>query len=224
MVKEYKMFQAWKRSEEDENLQLEALFDALDAAGKVTEYNLTEYLGKKYYSGRGYLYPKRDAVRNFLRFRNDYYGEIFWDKMNCYNHSPLDLANQIYGGLCAAVAHEDEGVAFYTCTGARVVVGTVVCMGKMQEGQYIPNPPEGAPRQLLDTITPNDILMFLAKYNAWLKDPLLMFGLWRSYAKDKYGPWIMCLCHHLGNGRREDFYEYGLCAEYDALDYTGEDF
>ena len=35
MVKEYKMFQAWKRTEEDENLQLEALFDALYVAGML---------------------------------------------------------------------------------------------------------------------------------------------------------------------------------------------
>ena len=104
------------------------------------------------------------------------------------------------------------------------MMGTIVCMGKMQDGKYITNPTDGAPRQLVDKLTPNDILMFLTKYSKWLEDPLLMFGVWRTYAKNKYGPWLMCLCHHLGTGRREDYYEYAFDAGLDAIDYIGTEF
>lgn len=220
----YQMIRKWKRSKEDEDVQLEALFDALYALKKVTEDDLFIYLSNKNTRNRGYIYPKREAVHHFMRYQLIYEGEPFLDKMNCCNHSPIDLANQIYERVLKAIEHEDEGVAFYTCTGAPAIMGTIVCMGKMQDGKYITNPTEGAPRQLVDKLTPNDILMFLTKYGKWLKDPLLMFGIWRTYAKNDYGPWIMCLCHHLGTGRREDYYEYAFDAGLDAIDYIGTEF
>lgn len=219
----YRMLRKWKRSREDENVQLEALFDALYVAGKVNEDDLFIRLYSKRAREKGYVYPIREAASCFLRYRS-IYDKDFWDKMNCYNHSPIDLGNQIYERTMKAIKKGYEGTATYTCTGAPVVNGTIVCMGKMENGQYITNPAEGAPRELVKEFTPMDILLFLGQYGKWLKDPLLMFGLWRTYAKNEYGPWVMCLCHHLGTGRREDYYEYGLCAEYDAIDYIGKDF
>ena len=223
-MKKYQMVRKWKRSFEDENVQLEALFDALYVAGKVSEDDLFGYLHAKWARKSGYLYPRREAAWRYLRYHLTYKGDAFLNKMNCYNHSPIDLANQIHRRVLDVLKDEHEGVAFYTCTGAPAVNGTIVCMGKMQDGQYITNPAEGAPRQLMEKFTPADILFFLGKYSKWLKDPLLMFGLWRTYAKGKYGPWLMCLCHHLGTGRREDYYEYGLAAECNCIDYTGSEF
>ncbi len=218
MVKEHKMFQAWKRSEEDEDLQLEALFDALYAAEKVTEQDLL------FHKHKMHINPKRQAARRFLRYHSTYDGDAFWDKLNCYNHSPIDLANQIVERTKQALARDDEGTVTYVRTGAPAVTGRIVCMGQMLCGHYITNPAKAAPRQLVERFTAQDILMFLAKYGQWLKDPLLMFGLWRTYAKNKYGPWIMCLCHHLGTGRREDYYEYGFDAGLDSIDYIGTEF
>ena len=97
----------------------------------------------------------------------------------------------------------------------------------MEGEKYRTNPTECAPRQLVDELTPNNILMFLIKYGVWLKDPLLMFGVWRTYPVSgvaDYGPWMMCLCHHLGTGRREDYYEYAFDAGLDAIDYIGTEF
>ena len=221
MVKEYKMFQAWKRSEEDEDLQLEALFDSLYTVGRFTEQDLLLYKHKIH---KGYLNPKRQAARRFLRYHSTYDGNAFWDKLNCYNHSPIELANLIAFRTQQALKRADEGTVTYVRTGAPAVTGRIVCMGQMVRGRYITNPAENAPLQLVEHFTAQDILMFLAKYGPWLKDPLLMFGLWRTYAKNAYGPWIMCLCHHLGTGRREDYYEYGFDADYDAIDYIGSEF
>lgn len=143
--------------------------------------------------------------------------------MNSYHNSPIDLANQIYERTVRA----GIGTVTYTCTGVAAITGNIVCMGQMQDGKYITNPVQGAPRQFVEELTPNDILMFLIKYGAWLKDPLLMFGVWRTYpvsgAAD-YGPWILCLCHHLGTARREDYYEYAFDAGLDAIDYIGTEF
>lgn len=222
MVKEYQMPCSWQRSTEDENLQLEALFDALYMAGKVSEQNLFIHTYSSSFR-QGYLYPKREAALAFLRYHSTY-DKDFWDKMNCYNHSPLDLADQIYQRTLKAAENEEEGTATYTCTGAPAVNGTIVCMGKTENGQYITNPADGAPRQFIKDLNPTEILLFLGKYSKWLKDPLLMFGVWRTYGKGDYGPWLMCLCHHLGTGRRADYYEYAFCAEYAAIDYTGKDF
>ena len=167
----YQMLRKWKRSREDENVQLEALFDALYALKKVTEDDLFIYLSNKNTRNRGYIYPKREAVHHFMRYQLIYKGEPFLDKMNCYHHSPIDLANQIYERISKAIEHEDEGVAFYTCTGAPAVMGTIVCMGKMQDEKYITNPTDGAPRQLVDKLTPNDILLsFLEPENLSTKD------------------------------------------------------
>lgn len=93
--------------------------------------------------------------------------------MNSYHDSPIDLANQIYERTVRA----GIGTVTYTCTGVAAITGNIVCMGKMEGEKYRTNPTEGAPRQLVDELTPNDILMFLIKYGAWLKDPLLMFGV-----------------------------------------------
>ncbi|MBR2082471.1 MAG: hypothetical protein IJ876_05640 [Elusimicrobiaceae bacterium] len=217
MVQESKIFQAWKRTEEDENVQLEMLFDALYEAGKVSEKDVDSILSSPYKLNKGYLMTRREAAWLFLRNHSDEKGDAFWDKMNCYNHSPIDLANQIYERTMRTVEHGNQGTATYTCTGAPAVMGIIVCMGKMQDGQYITNPKDGAPRQLINKVTPNDILVFLTKYGKWLKDPLLMFGLWRTYTKNSYGSWLMCLCHHLGTGRQEDFYEHSFDAEIDCI-------
>ena len=99
--------------------------------------------------------------------------------MNCYHNSPIDLANQIYGRTRQA----GIGTVTYTCTGVAAITGNIVCMGQMQDGKYITNPAQGAPRQFVDALTPQDILMFLIKYGAWLKDPLLMFGVWHTLSR-----------------------------------------
>ena len=223
-MKHYKFLRKWKRSTEDENVQLEALFDALYMQGKVNEDDLYIRLHSKLYKRLGYIYPKRDAAWSFLRYNSEYKGNKFWDKLNCYNNSPLDLIMGIYERTIKAAEHEDEGTATYLCTGAPAVNGTIVCMGKMENGQYITNPAEGAPREFVKTLNPGDITCFLGKYSKWLKDPLLMLGIWRTYAKNDYGPWMICLCHHLGTGQRKDFYEYGFDAAYNAIDYTGTEF
>ena len=218
---EYKPIEAWKRSWEDEAVQLEALFDSLYAAGKVSEKDVEGLLTGSYLLSKGYLLPRREAARLFLRENWD--NESFWKKMNCYHNSPIDLANQIYGRTRQA----GIGTVTYTCTGVPAITGQIVCMGKMEGEKYRTNPTECAPRQLVDELTPNDILMFLIKYGAWLKDPLLMFGVWRTYpvsgAAD-YGPWMMCLCHHLGLGARQSYYEYAFDAGLDAIDYIGTEF
>ena len=160
--------------------------------------------------------PRWEAARLFLRENWD--NESFLKKMNCYHNSPIDLANQIYG----RTRQSDIGTVTYTCTGVPAIVGKIVCMGKMEGEEYITNPPEGAPRQFVNELTPNDILMFLIKYGARLKDPLLMFGVWRTYPASSatdYGPWMMCLCHHLGLGVREYYYEYGFDANFNTIDY-----
>lgn len=221
MVEEYKMFQAWKRSEEDEDQQLEALFDALYATGRVTEHDVLFHQQKMH---QGYLYPKRQAVRKFLRHHNTYEGDAFWDKFACYNHSPIELANLIVFRTQQALKWANEGTVTYVRTGAPAVSGRIVCMGQMMCGHYITNPAKGAPRQLIEHFTAQDVLLFLGKYSQWLKDPLLMFGLWRTYTKNDHGPWIMCLCHHLGTGQREDYYEYGFDAGLNAIDYIGTKF
>ena len=162
--------------------------------------------------------PRWEAARLFLRENWD--NESFLKKMNCYHNSPIDLANQIYG----RTRQSGIGTVTYTCTGVPAIVGKIVCMGKMEGEEYITNPPEGAPRQFVNELTPNDILMFLIKYGAWLKDPLLMFGVWRTYPASSatdYGPWMMCLCHHLGLGVREYYYEYGFDANFNTIDYIG---
>ena len=218
---EYKPIEAWKRSWEDEAVQLEALFDSLYAAGKVSEKDVEGLLTGSYLLSKGYLLPRREAARLFLRENWD--NESFWKKINCYHNSPIDLANQIYGRTRQA----GIGAVTYTCTGVPAITGKIVCMGKMEGEKYRTNPTEGAPRQLVDELTPNDILMFLIKYGAWLKDPLLMLGVWRTYpvsgAAD-YGPWMMCLCHHLGLGARQSYYEYAFDAGLDAIDYIGTEF
>ncbi len=218
---EYKSIEAWKRSCEDEAVQLEALFDSLYAAGKVSEKDVEGLLTDPYQLSKGYLLPRREAACLFLRENWD--NESFWKKMNCYHNSPIDLANQIYGRTRQA----GIGTVTYTCTGVAVITGDIVCMGKMDGEEYITNPAQGAPRQFVDALTPQDILMFLIKYGAWLKDPLLMFGVWRTYpvsgAAD-YGPWMMCLCHHLGLGARQSYYEYAFDAGLDAIDYIGTEF
>lgn len=224
MFKEGMFFQAYARTEEDENVQLEALFDALYMAGKVNEDDLFVDLNNRCAKRQGYVFPRREAAWNYLRYRDMYDGDKFWDKMNCYNHSPIELANQIYERTLQAVADGNEGTATYFRTGAPAVNGTIVCMGQMQDGQYITNPQKGAPRCLVEHFTAADILSFLAQYGAWQKDPLLLFGLWRTYDKDGYGKWVMCMGHHIGAGRREDYYEYALAAEYNCIDYTGTEF
>ena len=218
---EYKPIEAWKRSWEDEAVQLEALFDSLYAAGKVSEKDVEGLLTGSYLLSKGYLLPRREAARLFLRENWD--NESFWKKMNCYHNSPIDLANQIYGRTRQA----GTGAVTYTCTGVPAITGKIVCMGKMEGEKYRTNPTACAPRQLVDELTPNNILMFLIKYGVWLKDPLLMFGVWRTYPVSgvaDYGPWMMCLCHHLGTGRREDYYEYAFDAGLDAIDYIGTEF
>ena len=218
---EYKPIEAWKRSWEDEAVQLEALFDSLYAAGKVSEKDVEGLLTGSYLLSKGYLLPRREDACLFLRENWD--NESFWKKMNCYHNSPIDLANQIYGRTRQA----GIGTVTYTCTGVPAITGKIVCMGKMEGEKYRTNPTECAPRQLVDELTPNDILMFLIKYGAWLKDPLLMLGVWRTYpvsgAAD-YGPWMMCLCHHLGLGARQSYYEYAFDAGLDAIDYIGTEF
>ena len=218
---EYKPIEVWKRSWEDEAVQLEALWDSLYAAGKVSEKDVEGLLTGSYLLSKGYLLPRREVACLFLRENWD--NESFWKKMNCYHNSPIDLANQIYGRTRQA----GIGTVTYTCTGVPAITGKIVCMGKMEGEKYRTNPTEGAPRQLVDELTPNDILMFLIKYGAWLKDPLLMLGVWRTYpvsgAAD-YGPWMMCLCHHLGLGARQSYYEYAFDAGLDAIDYIGTEF
>ena len=218
---EYKPIEAWKRSCEDEAVQLEALFDSLYAAGKVSEKDVEGLSGGPDSLSKGDWLPGRQSARLF--WRENWDNESFWKKMNCYHNSPIDLANQIYGRTRQA----GIGTVTYTCTGVSAITGDIVCMGKMQDGKYITNPAQGAPRQFVDALTPQDILMFLIKYGAWLKDPLLMFGVWRTYPASgaaDYGPWMMCLCHHLGTGRREDYYEYAFDAGLDAIDYIGTEF
>ena len=215
---EYKPIEAWKRSWEDEEVQLEALFDSLYAVGKVSEKDVAGLLAGPYKWSKGYLLPRWEAARLFLRENWD--NESFLKKMNCYHNSPIDLANQIYG----RTRQSGIGTVTYTCTGVPAIVGKIVCMGKMEGEEYITNPPEGAPRQFVNELTPNDILMFLIKYGARLKDPLLMFGVWRTYPASSatdYGPWMMCLCHHLGLGVREYYYEYGFDANFNTIDYIG---
>lgn len=218
---EYKPIESWKRSCEDEAVQLEALFDSLYAAGKVSEKEVAGLSGGPDSLSKGDWLPGRQSARLF--WRENWDNESFWKKMNCYHNSPIDLANQIYGRTRQA----GIGTVTYTCTGVAAITGDIVCMGKMQDGKYITNPAQGAPRQFVDALTPQDILMFLIKYGAWLKDPLLMFGVWQTYpvsgAAD-YGPWMMCLCHHLGTERREDYYEYAFDAGLDAIDYIGTEF
>ena len=218
---EYKPIEAWKRSREDEEVQLEALFDSLYAVGKVSEKDVADLLVSPYRLSKGYLLPRREAARLFLRENWD--NESFWKKMNCYHNSPIDLARQIY----ERTMQSGIGTVTYTCTGVPAIVGKIVCMGKMEGEKYITNPTEGAPLQFANELAPNDILMFLIKYGAWLKDPLLMFGVWRTYSKSAsldYGPWMMCLCHHLGTGRRENYYEYGFNANLNTIDYIGPKF
>lgn len=218
---EYKPIEAWKRSWEDEAVQLEALFDSLYAAGKVSEKDVEGLLTGSYLLSKGYLLPRREAACLFLRENWD--NESFWKKINCYHNSPIDLANQIYGRTRQA----GIGAVTYTCTGVPAITGKIVCMGKMEGEKYRTNPTECAPRQLVDELTPNNILMFLIKYGVWLKDPLLMFGVWRTYPVSgvaDYGPWMMCLCHHLGLGARQSYYEYAFDAGLDAIDYIGTEF
>lgn len=52
---EYKPIEAWKRSCEEESVQLEALFDSLYAAGKVSEKDVKGLLGGPYQLSKGYL-------------------------------------------------------------------------------------------------------------------------------------------------------------------------
>lgn len=219
---EYKPIEAWKRSCEDESVQLEVLFDSLYAAGKVSEKDVEGLLGDPYQSSKGYLLPRREAARLFLRENWD--NEPFWKKMNCYHNSPIDLARQIY----ERTMQSGIGTVTYTCTGVPAITGKIVCMGKMEGKEYITNPTEGAPRQFVVELTPNDILMFLVKYGAWLKDPLLMFGVWRRTCPTNSDaasrPWMMCLCHHLGLGVRQSYYEYGFNANLNAIDYIGPRF
>lgn len=218
---EYKPIEAWKRSWEDEAVQLEALFDSLYAAGKVSEKEVAGLSGGPDSLSKGDWLPGRQSARLF--WRENWDNESFWKKMNCYHNSPIDLANQIYGRTRQA----GIGAVTYTCTGVPAITGKIVCMGKMEGEKYRTNPTECAPRQLVDELTPNDILMFLIKYGAWLKDPLLMFGVWRTYPVSgvaDYGSWMMCLCHHLGTGRREDYYEYGFNANLNTIDYIGPRF
>lgn len=215
---EYKPIEEWTRCYEDEEIQFEALFDSLYAAGKVSEKDIEGFLSGPYKLSKGYLLPRREAARLFLLKNRE--NESFWEKMNSYHHSPIDLSNQIY----ERTMQSDVGTVTYTCTGAPAITGKIVCMGKMEGGEYITNPTEGAPRQFVDKLTPNDILMFLVKYGAWLKNPLLMFGVWRTYSKSAspdYGPWMMCLCHHLGLGVRQYYYEYGFDANFNTIDYIG---
>ena len=218
---EYKPIEAGKRSCEDEAVQLEALFDSLYAAGKVSEKEVAGLSGWPDLLSKGDWLPGRQAARLF--WRENWDKESFWKKMNGYHNSPIDLANQIY----ERTGQAGIGTVTYTCTGVPAITGKIVCMGKMEGEKYRTNPTECAPRQLVDELTPNDILMFLIKYGAWLNDPLLMFGVWRTYpvsgAAD-YGPWMMCLCHHLGTGRREDYYEYGFNANLNMIDDIGPRF
>ena len=152
---EYKPIEAWKRSWEDEAVQLEALFDSLRAAGRVSEKEVAGLLTGSHPLSKGYLLPRREAACLFLRENWD--NESFWKKMNCYHNSPIDLANQIYGRTRQA----GIGTVTYTCTGVPAITGKIVCMGKMEGEKYRTNPTECAPRQLVDELTPNDILMFL---------------------------------------------------------------
>lgn len=64
----YQMLRKWKCSKEDEDVQLEALFDALYAVKKVTEDDLFICLHSKWLRDRGYIYPKRKAVHHFMRY------------------------------------------------------------------------------------------------------------------------------------------------------------
>lgn len=215
---EYKPIEAWKRSREDEEVQLEALFDSLYAAGKVSENDVEGLLAGPYKLSKGYLLPRREVARLFLCENWD--NESFWKKMNCYHNSPIDLARQIY----ECTTQSGIGTVTYTRTGIPAITGKIVCMGKMEGDEYITNPTEGAPRQFVAELTSNDILMFLIKYGAWLKDPLLMFGVWRTYPTNSdaaSGPWMMCLCHHLGLGARQSYYEYGFNATLNMIDYIG---
>ena len=167
---EYKPIEAWKRSWEDEAVQLEALFDSLRAAGKVSEKDVEGLLTGSYQLSKGYLFPRRQSARLF--WRENWDKESFWKKMNGYHNSPIDLANQIY----ERTEQAGIGAVTYTCTGVAAITGNIVCMGQMQDGKYITNPAQGAPRQFVDALTPQDILMFLIKYGAWLKDHA--FDVW----------------------------------------------
>ena len=220
---EYNPVEMWRKSLSPADLDVHrgALFDSLRAAGKVSEKEVAGLSGGPDSLSKGDWLPGRQSARLF--WRENWDNESFWKKMNGYHNSPIDLANQIY----ERTEQAGIGTVTYTCTGVAAITGNIVCMGKMQDGKYITNPAQGTPRQFVDALTPQDILMFLIKYGAWLKDPLLMFGVWHTYPASgaaDYGPWILCLCHHLGIGRREDYYEYGFNAKLNTIDYIGPRF
>lgn len=147
---EYNPVETWRKSLSPADLDVHrgALFDSLRAAGKVSEKEVAGLSGGPDSLSKGDWLPGRQSVRLF--WRENWDNESFWKKMNGYHNSPIDLANQIY----ERTGRAGIGTVTYTCAGVAAITGNIVCMGKMQDGKYITNPAQGAPRQFVDALTP----------------------------------------------------------------------
>ena len=168
-----------KSERENEILQTMALYDSLVSAGKLTDKEYKALQGKKKLSDS-------EAKWEFLKKQN----KDFWDRMNNYNHSPIDLAKQIYK---RTIENKSKASATYLLTGIPATNGKIVYSDKLlipYEVDFIKE---------FDQLNESEILLFIGELAEYKQDPLAILGIW--LLKNENGPkkWIMALCNESGN-------------------------
>lgn len=197
------MFAKMKKANEIK--QMAAVYESLVIAKKITGNEHKPFLR----STKSKYWDKTERAKwEFLKTQDT----SFWDKMNNYNHSPIDLANQIYE---RTMDNLPMASATYLLTGIPAAYGEIVCAGKDFEGkEVITNLNKNI--RVLYHITASDILMFITELAKYKQDPLAILGIWQT--RDKLSKkWIMALCHEVGWGWVKQYYSSYYDANYNEV-------
>lgn len=168
-----------KSERENEILQTMALYDSLVSAGKLTGKEYKALQGKKKLSDS-------EAKWEFLKKQN----KDFWDKMNNYEHSPIDLAKQIYK---RTIENKLKASATYLLTGIPTTNGKIVYSDKLlipYEVDFIKE---------FDQLNESEILLFIGELAEYKQDPLAILGIWLLKNENGQEKWTMALCNEAGN-------------------------
>lgn len=159
--------------------QMAFLYDSLVAAGKLTGKEYTSFLNNR---------TEQEAKYRFLKEQE----KEFWDKMNHYNHSLIDLQNQIYERTQNNPVHAS---ATYLRTGTPAACGKIVCAGKTSFEREIFT-------REYDTLKDFYVMDSFFCFSAYALEPLAILGIWQK--KDK--KYVISLCRAAENAGTEKSY------------------
>ena len=169
------------------------LYDSLVAVGKLTGKEYTNFLNNM---------TEQEAKYRFLKEQE----REFWDKMKHYNHSLIDLLNQIYERTQNNPAHAS---ATYLRTGTPAACGKIVCAGKTSFEREIFT-------REYDTLKNFYVMDSFFCFSAYALEPLAILGIWQR--KDK--KYVISLCRATEDTEEEKSYydaERNAVIEADAL-------